>query len=39
MNLPVKILPGTRENIKVTSPADLEIVKTLMERSQDDYRS
>ncbi len=38
MDIPVKILPGTRENIKVTSPLDLRVVETLMKRSQNDDR-
>ncbi len=36
IGVPIKILNGTRENIKVTSPLDLHLVETLTVRGKDE---
>lgn len=36
IGIPVKILKGVRENIKVTSPMDLRLVEALISRGRDD---
>lgn len=38
MGIPIKILNGVRENIKVTSPLDLRLVETLIVRGRNDQR-